>query len=305
MGAILLQVALHMAIMLGRAHWHCWSPMHPRPFGTSEPMPRALDPVGCAWTEGSYAQLDIFDWLPEPRSEHQTGNSKLRVACLRSSALVWPLSDIYLSHPVGKLTDFSDSCWAEPPKRPAGCLGKPVVELLRLRDRSLVLITEMSPTDLPCEGCESPDVRYELDLNQELMVAWVRRQDVCGRQMAFPAQRWTEFVVQGMYTYPDYVNSPPADITGNCEREGLVVFGGVKIVNQMIPNARTWALRIDRNLKNCRHSHAFEGCRHVCKAANEGLPAGGTVSFEVAADAGDAQVNLLDGGCCSQSKLGC
>ena len=60
MGAILLQVALHMAIMLGRAHWHCWSPMHPRPFGTSEPMPRALDPVGCAWTEGSYAQLDIL-----------------------------------------------------------------------------------------------------------------------------------------------------------------------------------------------------------------------------------------------------
>ena len=65
------------------------------------------------------------------------------------------------------------------------------------------------------------------------------------------------------------------------------------------------SLRIDRNLKNRRHSHAFEGCRHVCKAANEGLPAGGTVSFEVAADAGDAQVNLLDGGCCSQSKLGC
>ncbi len=241
MGAMLLQVALHIAIMLGRANWHCWSPMHPRPFGTSEPMPRALDPVGCAWTEGSYAQLDIFDWLPEPRSEHQTGNSKLRVACLRSSALVWPLSDIYLSHPVGKLTDFSDSCWAEPPKRPAGCLGKPVVELLRLRDRSLVLITEMSPTDLPCEGCESPSVRYELDLNQELMVAWVRRQDVCGRQTAFPAQRWTEFVVQGMYTYPDYVNSPPADITGNCERQGLVVFGRVKTVNQMIPNARTWA----------------------------------------------------------------
>lgn len=49
-------------------------------------------------------------------------------------------------------------------------------------------------------------------------------------------------------------------------------------------------LRIDLNLKKCSNAHAFQGSNHVGKAANERMPSGRAVAFEMTADVGNCCV---------------
>jgi hypothetical protein len=245
MGAILLHVALHMAIMLGRAHWHCWSPMHLKFMGTigmGHVLP-ALDPVGCSWTDRDYEKLDVLDWLPELPNELWPQRN-LRAVCVRSYAPIWPITDLEMLDPVGQLGDYTYSGinrrW---PPRPKPNRGKAVVEILRFDDRSLVLLTDdVNLLDLRCAGSDMCDHRdYDhLDLDDEFMLAWVRAADLRGRQMLVLPPVEVQSQEPEMLCYADYLSIPSKELVGNCAliSDGYNVRGGMQVV---MPGGRTWA----------------------------------------------------------------